>query len=448
MSVQLAREPSRQQAEAVVVNPMSIHIGAEISGVDLSRPLPPDQVSAIRAALVRWKVVFFRDQSLDHRKHIALARQFGDTTAGHVVYGSDGEYPQIYSVAKHRKANRFQGQALFRAWSGWHTDITAAINPPAASILRGEVVPPYGGDTQFTNLVAAYNALSPAMQAFVDGLRGVHRFAPPVGRGRDAGVPGADAQAHAGERASDRARAPGKRRARAVREPVVFESIVGLSARESQVVLEFLWEHVVRPEFTVRFRWAPGSVAFWDNRATAHLAPRDIFDSDFDRQFYRVTSSETCRSEWTASRRRRSKASRSSLFDAHLRAQPRWRRHNGIRHRHHVARGSRHRGAAATGCPQEGAGAAAGPGKWRHMRRSASRPVPHHRSGRPRPGRIPASGAPLPPLGARLGGNIADKTPSRRPAARHRGQIPASGAPLPPLGALLVAASTPGVTPS
>ena len=78
---------------------------------------------------------------------------FGETTAGHVVYWSDGEYPQIYSVAKHRKANRFQGQVLFRPWSGWHTDITAAINPPAASMLRGETVPPYGGDTQFTNLV-------------------------------------------------------------------------------------------------------------------------------------------------------------------------------------------------------------------------------------------------------------------------------------------------------
>jgi taurine dioxygenase len=71
--------------------------------------------------------------------------------------------------------------------------------------------------------------------------------------------------------------------------PSFLKSVVGLSPRESQVLLEFLWEHVVRPEFTVRFRWEPGSIAFWDNRATAHLAPRDIFDADFDRQFYRVT---------------------------------------------------------------------------------------------------------------------------------------------------------------
>jgi taurine dioxygenase len=287
--VQALREATAQQAEAVKVEPMSIHIGAEIHGVDLSRPLPPAQVGAIRAALLKWKVVFFRDQKLDHRTHIAAARQFGETTAGHVVYGSDGEYPQIYSVAKNRKANRYQGQVLFRAWSGWHTDITAAINPPAASMLRGETVPPYGGDTQFTNLVTAYNALSPVMQKFVEGLRGLHRFAPPPGvdetpeyrelmrkRTLVSEHPIVRVHPETGERAL-------------FVSPSFLKSIVGVSARESQVLLELLWEHVVRPEFTVRFRWAPGSVAFWDNRSTAHLAPRDIFDSDFDRQFYRVT---------------------------------------------------------------------------------------------------------------------------------------------------------------
>jgi taurine dioxygenase len=289
MSIQMAAAPASEASAAIEVMPMSIHAGAEIRGVDLSRPLPNAQVRAVRAALQRWKVIFFRGQKLDHRSHIAAARQFGETTAGHVVYGSDGEYPQIYSVAKNRKANRFQGEVLMRPWSGWHTDITAAINPPAASILRGEIVPPYGGDTQFTNLVAAYAALSPTMQAFVGGLRGVHRFAPPPGvnetpeyrelmrkRTLVSEHPIVRVHPETGERAL-------------FVSPSFLKSIVGLTARESQMVLELLWEHVVRPEFTVRFRWEPGSVAFWDNRATAHLAPRDIFDADFDRQFYRVT---------------------------------------------------------------------------------------------------------------------------------------------------------------
>lgn len=289
MAVQALRESAAQQSEAVEVKPMSIHIGAEIHGVDLSRPLQPAQVKAVRDALLKWKVVFFRGQKLDHRSHIAAARQFGETTAGHVVYGSDGEYPQIYSVAKFRKANRYQGQVLFRPWSGWHTDITAAINPPAASMLRGELVPPYGGDTQFTNLVTAYNALSPVMQKFMDGLRGMHRFAPP---------PGVDETPEYRELMRQRTLVSEHPIVRVHPEtgerllfvsPSFLKSIVGVSPRESQVLLEFLWEHIVRPEFTVRFRWEPGSVAFWDNRSTAHLAPRDIFDSEFDRQFYRVT---------------------------------------------------------------------------------------------------------------------------------------------------------------
>lgn len=289
MSIQALREPAAQQSTEVEVAPMSIHIGAEIRGVDLSRPIPLAQVKAVRDALLKWKVVFFRGQKLDHRSHIAAAKHFGDTTAGHVVYGSDGEFPQIYSVAKFRKANRFQGQGLMRVWTGWHTDITAAINPPSASMLRGETVPPYGGDTQWTNLVAAYNALSPTMQKLLDGLRGEHRFSPP---------PGVNETPEYRELMKKRtlvSQHPIVRVHPETGEKLLFVSpsflkfIVGMSPRESQALLEFLWEHIVRPEFTVRFRWDAGSVAFWDNRSTAHLAPRDIFDSEFDRQFYRVT---------------------------------------------------------------------------------------------------------------------------------------------------------------
>ncbi len=280
----LAAEPSTIQ-----VDPLSIHIGATISGVDLQSPLSPQQVAEIRAALVQWKVIFFRDQPLTHDQQITFARQFGDTTPGHVVYGNTDTHPEIYAVAKNRKANRFQGEVMYRAWSGWHADITAAINPPFASILRGDVVPPFGGDTQWTNLAAAYDALSPAMREFLDGLRGLHRFAPP---------PGVDA--------SDEYRELMRKRTLVTEHPLIrvhpesgervlyvspsfLKSIVGLTPRESQGLLEILWEHAVRPEFTVRFKWEPGSIAFWDNRSAAHLAPRDIFDSEFDRQFYRVT---------------------------------------------------------------------------------------------------------------------------------------------------------------
>jgi taurine dioxygenase len=206
-----------------------------------------------------------------------------------VVFGSDDTYPEIYSVAKHRTANRHQGQAVIRPWSGWHADITAAINPPAASILRGAIVPPYGGDTQWTNLAAAYNSLSPTLRGFLDGLRGIHRFAPPPG------VHTAQEYDELIRRKTLVSEHPLIRVHPETGERVLYvspsflKSIVGLTPRESQHLLELLWEHAVRPEFTVRFKWEPGSMAFWDNRATAHLAPTDIFDVDFDRQFYRIT---------------------------------------------------------------------------------------------------------------------------------------------------------------
>ena len=158
------------------VQPLSIHIGAEIDGADLSRPLSDDQIAEIRATLLQWKVVFFRNQSLNHQEHIDFARQFGEPTPGHVVFGGDDTYPEIYSIAKERTANRNRHLAALRPWSGWHTDITAAINPPWGSILRGDVVPPYGGDTQWTNLAAAFASLSDAMQRFVETLHAEHRL--------------------------------------------------------------------------------------------------------------------------------------------------------------------------------------------------------------------------------------------------------------------------------
>ena len=273
----------------IEIRPLSIHIGAEIHGVDLTQPLAPEAVQEIRAALLQWKVVFFRDQHLNHQQQTDFARQFGQLTPGHVVFGNDADYPAIYSIAKHRMANRHQREGAMKPWTGWHTDITAAINPPAASILRGETVPPYGGDTQWTNLVVAYDSLSPTLQGFIDGLRGVHRYAvPQTDRNTQEYDQVVSRRTMVSEHPLVRVHPETGERALYC-SPSFLKSIVGLTPRESEQMLELLWEHAVRPEFTVRFKWEPGSLAFWDNRSTAHLAPRDIFATDFDRQFYRIT---------------------------------------------------------------------------------------------------------------------------------------------------------------
>jgi alpha-ketoglutarate-dependent sulfate ester dioxygenase len=277
--------PSIERTEGIEVVPITLHIGAEIKGVDLKQPLPPGQQRAIRDAFLKWKVVFFRDQHLDHAQHVAMARQFGEPTIGHAVFGHVEGYPEIYSVAKNRTANSKYEAMTVTPWFGWHTDVTAAVNPPCASILRGVTIPPYGGDTFWTNLVVAYEGLSPVMRGIVDGLRVIHAFEPSGTGAYDEKVnrrrlrsehPLVSIHPETGERVL-------------VASPSFIKSIVGMNPRESTKMLELLWEHVVRPEYTARFKWNPGDIAFWDNRSTAHLAPRDIFQSDFDRQLYRIT---------------------------------------------------------------------------------------------------------------------------------------------------------------
>ncbi len=276
-------------SDVITVTPLAIHIGAEISGVDLRQPLSGPQVDAIRNALLQWKVVFFRGQPLNHEQHVRFARQFGEPTPAHVVFGGDSTFPEIYPVAKFRAANSKRDAQLLRPWSGWHTDITAAINPPFASILRGDVVPPYGGDTQWTNLVAAYAALSEPLRSFVDTLSGLHQYDSPTGAATTKEYDDVVKRRFmAAEHPLTRVHPETNERALYV-SPEFLKSIVGVTPQESVHITQMLWEHIVRPEFTVRFKWEPGCVAFWDNRSTAHLAPRDIFDADFDRQFFRVT---------------------------------------------------------------------------------------------------------------------------------------------------------------
>ena len=275
-----------QNDRKIQVRPLTLHIGAEISGAELSRPLSSSELQAIKEALLKWKVIFFRGQYLDHAGHVAFARQMGEPTIGHAVFGHVEDFPEIYSVAKFRTAQGNRSTRMAKPWTGWHTDITAAVNPPKASILRGVEIPLYGGDTLWTNLAAAYMGLSETMRSFLDGLRGIHYFASDKGtaayservqrREMESEHPIVTVHPETGERLL-------------YVSPSFLKRIVGLSPRENEVLLELLWEHVVRTEYTVRFKWQTGDIAMWDNRSTAHLAPTDIFESDFDRQLYRIT---------------------------------------------------------------------------------------------------------------------------------------------------------------
>jgi alpha-ketoglutarate-dependent taurine dioxygenase len=277
--------------DSIGVHPVTLHIGAEIDGVDLTRPLPDEQVSDIKAALNKWKVVFFRDQFIDHAQHVAFARQLGEPTPGHVIYGAESGFPEIYPVSKQRMVDRFQGEPINHPWNWWHTDLTCSANPPYAGILRADVVPPVGGDTQWTNLCAAYDALSPEMQRFVDGLRAIHHKAPQDGvKAKDLYTEKNTQTRMVAEQPVVRVHPDTGEKALYV-SPNFMRSIVGMTPTESEAFCALLKAHIVRPEFTVRFRWQPGSIAMWDNRATCHLPPRDIYmpECDYDRQFYRIT---------------------------------------------------------------------------------------------------------------------------------------------------------------
>jgi alpha-ketoglutarate-dependent taurine dioxygenase len=262
----------RNEPETITVKPLAIDIGAEIGGVDLSRPLTELQRAEIWDAFLTWKVIFFRDQKLDKASFVAMSRQFGALNRGHNIHQVDPDFPETYGVVKNRHKAR------------------QTINPPLASILWGEVVPPFGGDTQWTNLAAAYDALSPVVRDFVDGLRGIHAYMNYEGiKPNEAFVERIAANQKVSEHPIVRVHPETGRRVLWV-SPKFLREIAGATPTESKALLAFLKTHAVRPEFTLRFQWAPGSVAMWDNRSTAHLAPRDFQQTDFDRQLFRTTT--------------------------------------------------------------------------------------------------------------------------------------------------------------
>jgi len=252
------------------LRPLTRAIGAEVGGLELSRPLEPGVVGALRDALGRHGVLFFRDQRLTPEAQVAFARQFGEPTPAH---------PVLPSVPGHPHVLRIDGRDDRAAW--WHTDVTFMQTPPMGSILSMDEVPPVGGDTLWVSTHAAYDALSEPVRALCDTLIALHHdpfFAADVAERGGMEWDGSHVDVlrpaiHPVVRTH-----PDTGRNGLFVNPQFTQLVIGLSPVESDGVLDLLYRHLQKPEFACRFHWEPGSVAFWDNRATLHYAVDDYGD--------------------------------------------------------------------------------------------------------------------------------------------------------------------------
>jgi taurine dioxygenase len=277
------RQGVTARGETITIAPLNPVIGAEIGGVDLSRPLTDGQFANIETALNAHHVLIFRDQRLTIGDHKRFARRFGPlhvhpyhakaTAPDHARAAADGEAadPEILVV----KADQ---NSRFVAGEEWHTDVTCDAEPPMGSMLHLIRTPDIGGgDTVFSSTIRAYEALSPAMRAFIDPLSATHDGAKLYTGGYGAATP-----AGGWPRATHPVviRHPGNGRKALFVNRGFTTAINELARAESDALLEFLWRHVeTRVEFQCRVRWAPDTLVFWDNRCTQHHAVWDYYPS-------------------------------------------------------------------------------------------------------------------------------------------------------------------------
>lgn len=258
-------------------------LGAEISGVDLSAGVPAALAAELRAAFLEHQVIFLRNQNLTPAQFLAFAQAMGTPVEYPFVKGLEG-YPHIIEVKKleHEKVN-FGGI--------WHSDTTYLDVPPMGSMLLSREVPPYGGDTLFASQYAAYDALSATMKRLLDGLQGIS----------------SSAKADVSKTREDRIKSDGKSEAPKeyrTAHPIVrthpetgrkalylnvahTAGIEGMTDEESAPLLQFLFAHQVKPEFTCRWAWEPNAIAFWDNRCVQHNPVNDYHG--FKRLMHRIT---------------------------------------------------------------------------------------------------------------------------------------------------------------
>jgi taurine dioxygenase len=257
----------------IEITPITAAIGAEVSGLDLRHELSDVDVKVLRQALLDHLVLFFRDQPITDDEQLAFALRFGPM---HVspLQTVHQDAPEIVVLDQVHP----QGEGA----DEWHSDNTFLAEPPMGSILRAVQLPDVGGDTCFASMYAAYEGLSPAMRTFVDGLRAVHDITNPLKKAIRDGHSTLDLGAM-------QEKCPPVEHNVVVTHPetgrkALFVNrnstthIVGLTDREQDVLLPFLFDHVRSPEYQCRFHWDEGSIAFWDNRAVQHYAVADYHE--------------------------------------------------------------------------------------------------------------------------------------------------------------------------
>jgi taurine dioxygenase len=249
----------------ITATPIAGALGAEIDGVDLAADLAAETVAEIRRAWLEHLVVFFRDQALAPEELLAFAKRMGEPVEYPFVKGIEG-FPEIITVSKlPNETVNFGGI--------WHSDTVYLEQPPMGTMLVAREVPPYGGDTMWANMYAAYETLSPGMQDLLADLRAVNSSAladvskTREDRIRDRGE--ADDREYVAEHPVVRTHPETRRKALYVNVAHTVR-FVGMTEGESQPILRYLFEHSTRPELTCRFRWRVGSLALWDNRCAMH----------------------------------------------------------------------------------------------------------------------------------------------------------------------------------
>jgi taurine dioxygenase len=278
--------------QIISVTPLSGTIGAEIRGVDLHKPLAAAESDEIRRALLNYKVIFLPGQHLDPAEHKAFAGAFGELTNAHPVIPGIAEHREVFEIDYTKSREFSRSRAEEYGTEQWHTDVTFVNTPPLGSILNAVVIPEAGGDTVFADTQAAYEGLSAPIRQLLDGLSALHDGRPAFGKlleivggqGEWDGVPytSLDPVEHPVVRTH-----PETGRKNLFVNPGFTSRIVGLSRKESDALLRFLYEHMTRQEYLVRYSWEAGDLGFWDNRTTMHYAVMDYGDAH--RVIQRVT---------------------------------------------------------------------------------------------------------------------------------------------------------------